>query len=87
MLTKDFNALPLSERQRLVFTEGKFIDVYNDNNLQKCFFHTLDKLKIDIIYDKVHHKLLDIIAWEKIEDRVGFLKMPVEDRVVGKVEI
>ncbi len=79
---KDFNALPFVERNKLVFTEGKYIDVFHENKLQKGFFYKMGELKIDVIYDKVHNKLLDIIAWENENDRIEFLKMPVEDGYV-----
>ena len=79
MLTKEFNVLPFAERNKLVFGEGKFIDTFVDNKLQKGFFYRLDSLKIDVIYDKVRHRLLDIIAWEYADERIEFLKMPIED--------
>ena len=79
MLTKEFNVLPLAERNKLVFGEGKFIDTFVDNKLQKGFFYRLDGLKIDVMYDKVRHRLLDINAWENADERIEFLKMPAED--------
>ena len=62
LTTIDFNALPFAERNKLVFADGKFIDVFHENKLQKGFFYRLEDLKIDVVYDKVHNKLLDIIA-------------------------
>lgn len=79
MLTKEFNALQLTEKSRLVFGDGRLIAIYEDNKFQKVFFFKLSGLKIDIIYDKVHNRLLDIIAWETGADRVDFLKMPVRN--------
>jgi hypothetical protein len=85
MLTKDFNSLSFRERNKQVFAEGKLVAIYEDNKFQKVFFYKLDDLKIDVIYDKVHNMLLDIIAWENENDRVNFLKMPVEDSYAGRV--
>jgi hypothetical protein len=75
MLTKIFNALPLLERNTLVFGERKLIAIYEDNKSQKVFFFKLNDLKIDMIYDKVRNRLLDILAWENSYERVEFLKM------------
>jgi len=72
MLTKEFNALSLSERSKLVFGQGKLIDIYQDHVMQKGFYYKLNDLKIDVIYDKVRNRLLDIIAWENLVDRVAF---------------
>ncbi len=76
MLTKEFNALSISERNKLVFGEGKLIAIYEDNKFQKVFFYKWNEIKIDVIYDKTHNKLLDILAWQNDTDRVEFLKMP-----------
>ena len=38
----------------------------------------LEELKIDIIYNKLNNRLLYILPWENNNDRVNFLKMPVE---------
>lgn len=85
MLTKEFNKMPHSDRNKLVFGEGKMIAIYDDNKFQKVFFYKLGELKIDVIYDKGSNRLLDILAWENANDRVEFLKMAVEDGVVGRV--
>jgi hypothetical protein len=86
MLAKDFNSLPLSERNKQVFSEGKLIAIYEDNKFQKVFFYKLNELKIDVIYDKVNNRLLEILAWENEVDRVDFLKMPVLDNAyVGRI--
>ncbi|HWY98260.1 MAG TPA: hypothetical protein VNY36_04150 [Bacteroidia bacterium] len=74
MLTKEFNALSLSERSKLVFGQGKLIDIYQDHVMQKGFYYKLNDLKVDVIYDKVRNRLLDIIAWESLVDRVAFPK-------------
>ena len=84
MLTKEFNKLPLSERNKLVFGTGKLIAIFDDNKFQKVFFYKHGELKIDVIYDKTNNRLLDILAWENENDRVDFLKMPVEDLFEGK---
>jgi hypothetical protein len=75
MLTKDFNALPLPERSKMAFSDGKLIAIYEDNQFQKVFYFKWNGLKIDVIYDKVHNKLLDILAWQEAKDRVAFLRM------------
>lgn len=82
MLTNEFNKLPLPERSKLVYGVGKLIDIYDDNKLQKVFYYKIGELKIDIIYDKTHNRLLDIVAWNESKDRVDFLKMPVENGIV-----
>jgi hypothetical protein len=69
MLTKDFNALTLDKRSKLVFGEGKLIGVIRDHELQKAFYYKLNDLKIDVVYDKVANKLLGINAWENAADR------------------
>lgn len=79
MLTKEFNVLPLPRKSALVFGEGKLIAIYEDNKFQKVFYYKFDAIKIDVVYDKVNNRLLDIIAWENTIDRVNFLKMPVTD--------
>jgi hypothetical protein len=84
MLTEEFNKLSLSERGKLVFGAGKLINIYDDNKLQKVFYYKLGELKIDVIYDKVNNRLLDIIAWDESKERVDFLKMPVYDDIVGE---
>ena len=86
MLTEEFNKLPLLERSKLIFGVGKLIDIYDDNKLQKVFYYRLNDLKVDVIYDKVNNRLLDIIAWNESKDRVDFLKMPVLEDLgrVGK---
>ncbi len=76
MLITDFNKLPLNERSKLVFGTGKLIDILGDNKFQKVFFYKIEDLKIDVIYDKANNSMMDIIAWEKVNDRVDFLKMP-----------
>jgi hypothetical protein len=75
MQTKEFNALPLAERTRLVFSEGKLIEIFENHNLQKGFFYKYNGLKIDVIYDKARNQLQDVIAWENSTDRVSFLKI------------
>lgn len=69
MLTKEFNELPLPIRSKMVFDSGRLIAVSNDDKTQKAFFYTLGELKIDMIYDKVRSRLLDVIAWEKPSER------------------
>jgi hypothetical protein len=75
MLTKEFNKLPLSERSKLVFGEGKLIGIFQEHDITKAFFYKLNDLKIDVIYDKVLNKLQDITAWESNADRVIFQKV------------
>ena len=82
MLTEEFNKLPLLERSKLIFGVGKLIDIYDDNKLQKVFYYRLNDLKVDVIYDKVNNRLLDVIAWDESKERVDFLKMPVEYGIV-----
>ncbi|HTB07090.1 MAG TPA: hypothetical protein VK806_09080 [Bacteroidia bacterium] len=72
MLTKEFNALPLNERSKLVFGEGKLIGIFKDHTLQKAFYYKLDDLKIDVVYDKVLNTLLGVTAWESANDRGVF---------------
>ena len=86
MLTKEFNELPLAERNKLVFGEAKLIDIFDDNKFQKVFFCRMDELKIDIIYDKAHNRLMEIVAWENVNDRVDFLKMPVEYKPTSYIQ-
>ncbi len=74
MLTKEFNALPLVQRSKLVFGEGKLIAIFQDHTLQKGFYYKLHDLKIDVIYDKVRNRLLNILAWETAAERLVFLK-------------
>lgn len=75
MQTKEFNALPLTERTKLVFSEGKLIEIFENHKLQKGFFYKYNGLKVDVIYDKTHNRLQDVIAWESSADRVSFLKI------------
>ncbi|HVA99121.1 MAG TPA: hypothetical protein VNG53_09515 [Bacteroidia bacterium] len=74
MLTKEFNALPLDQKSKLVFIEGKLIGISKEHPVLKCFFYKLNDLKIDVIYDKALNQLLDVIAWENSEDRLAFLR-------------
>ena len=69
MITSEFNALPLDERTRLVFTDGKLIEIYQEQNIRKGFFYKLGGLKIDVIYDLFSLKLLEITAWDTISER------------------
>jgi len=75
MLTKEFNELLLPERKLRVFGEGKLINIFEDNKIQKVFFFKMEDLKIDVIYDKIHNLLIDIKAWENNNERVKFLKL------------
>ncbi len=77
MQALEFNALPLSERTALVFSHGRLLEIFEDTKYQKAFYYKLNELKIDVIYDRIHNKLLDIIAWDSNNDRVAFLKIPV----------
>jgi hypothetical protein len=72
VLTKEFNALPLNKKSKLVFGEGKLIGTIRDQESQKAFFYKLNDLKIDVIYDKVRNRLLGINAWESAVDRTKF---------------
>jgi hypothetical protein len=72
MFTKDFNALSLNERSKLVFGEAKLIGIFKDHTLQKAFYYKLGDLKIDVVYDKVLNTLLSINAWESATDRGVF---------------
>jgi len=74
MLIKEFNALSLTEKSKLVFGEGRLIDIYQSNIAQKGFYYKLNDLKIDVIYDKARNSLLDIMAWENTTDRIEFLR-------------
>jgi hypothetical protein len=74
MLTKEFNALPLDKKSKLVFNEGKLIGISKEYLAQKGFYYKLNDLKVDVIYDKVRNTLLDITAWETSNDRVAFLR-------------
>jgi len=69
MLTKEFNDLPLAIRSKLVFDKGRLIAVFNDDEIQKGFYYTLNDLKIDLIYDKVRSRLSNVIAWENNNER------------------
>ena len=69
MLTKEFNALSLSKRSKLVFGEGKLIGIIRDQETQKAFYYKLNDLKIDVVYDKIRKRLLGINAWENAVDR------------------
>lgn len=73
MLTKEFNALPLVQRSKLVFGEGRLIAIFQDHQLQKGFYYKLNDLKVDVIYDKVRNRLLNILAWDDITEREVFL--------------
>lgn len=66
MLTKEFNQLPLDTRSKMVFEKGSLIAISNDDIAQKAFYYTLNGLKVDLIYDKVRNRLLDIIAREAL---------------------
>jgi hypothetical protein len=72
MLAKEFNALPLAERSKLVFDKGKLIDIFGDHKSRKGFYYKLNGLKIDVVYDKVLNRLYDITAWENAVDREVF---------------
>lgn len=72
MLTKEFNALTLSKKSKLVFSEAKLIGTIRDEESQKAFFYKLNDLKIDVVYDKVRSRLLGINAWETAVDRIKF---------------
>jgi len=73
MLTKEFNALPLDQRSKLVFIQGKLIGITKEHPLLNGFSYKLSNLKIDVIYDKAH-QLLDVIAWDNSDDRLAFLR-------------
>jgi hypothetical protein len=77
MLTKEFNKLPLAERRKLVFGEGKLIGIIQEHDI-KALFYKLNDLKIDVIYDMVLNTLQDITAWESIADRVISQKVPAK---------
>ncbi len=77
MQTKEFNALPLEQRSKLVYGSGKLIDILERHQYQKTFYYKMDNLKIDVIYDRVKNNLLDIVAWENEEDRKAFLIMSI----------
>jgi len=72
VLTKEFNALTLSKKSKLVFSEAKLIGTIRDEESQKAFFYKLNDLKIDVVYDKVRSRLLGINAWETAVDRIKF---------------
>lgn len=74
MLTKEFNAMSLDKRRKLIFSEGKLIGISQDDAVQKGFYYKLNGLKVDVIYDKVRNSLLDVIAWENTTERVAFLR-------------
>ena len=74
MLTKEFNALPLDQRSKVVFSEGKLIGISKEHPMQKGFYYKLNDLKVDVIYDKARNQLQDVKAWDKSEDRVAFLR-------------
>ena len=74
MGTKEFNALSLDKRSKLVFTEGKLIGISKEYSIQKGFFYKLHDLKVDVIYDKSRNMLFDIKAWENNKDRAAFLR-------------
>jgi hypothetical protein len=79
MLPKEFNKLPLAERSKMVFEKGNLIAIFNDDTAQKGFYYTLDGLKIDLTYDKVRNRLLNVIAWETTTDRnLSLQKLGVE---------
>lgn len=79
MLTKEFNALPLHKKSKLVFGQGKLIGIVHDHELHKAFYYKLNGLKIDIIYNKVRNRLLGIIAWENAIDRDKLQKILLKD--------
>ncbi len=76
MLLKEFNSLSLAEKTRLVFAEGKLVDIFEKkHNLQKAFYYKLEELKIDVIFDKSRNTVLDVLAWEHNDERVAFIKL------------
>lgn len=74
MLTKEFNALPLDQRSKVVFSEGKLIGISKEHPVQKGFYYKVNDLKVDVIYDKARNQLLDIKAWDNSDERVAFLR-------------
>ncbi|MGP8217207.1 MAG: hypothetical protein ACLQQ4_16675 [Bacteroidia bacterium] len=74
MLTKEFNALPLDQRSKTVFSEGKLIGISREHPIHKGFYYKLNDLKVDVIYDKERNQLLDVMAWDNNEDRFSFLR-------------
>jgi hypothetical protein len=74
MLTKEFNALPLDQRSKTVFSEGRLIGISKEHPVQKDFYYKLNGLKVDVIYDKARNQLLDVKAWENSDDRAAFLR-------------
>lgn len=74
MLTKEFNALPLDQRSKVIFSEGKLIGISKEHPVQKGFYYKLNDLKVDVIYDKARNQLLDVKAWDKNDDRVAYLR-------------
>jgi hypothetical protein len=74
MLTKEFNNLPLATRSKLVYDKGSLVAIFSDDKAQKGFYYTLNNLKIDLIYDKVRNRLLDVIAWDNSSDRTFLVR-------------
>ena len=74
MLTKEFNSLPLDQRSKVVFSEGKLIGISKEHPVQKGFYYKLNDLKVDVIYDKARNQLLDVKAWDTSSDRAAFLR-------------
>ncbi|HTA82984.1 MAG TPA: hypothetical protein VK783_08625 [Bacteroidia bacterium] len=74
MLKKEFNSLSLEKRSKLVFSQGKLIDIYQDHTKEKAFFYKVNDLKVDVTYDKIRNALLDVIAWDTNNERAAFLR-------------
>ncbi|HXP50217.1 MAG TPA: hypothetical protein VN922_09700 [Bacteroidia bacterium] len=69
MRIHEFNALPLSERSKLVFGDGKLIGISKEYTVQKEFHFILNDIRINVVYDKVRKIVMDVKAVERSMDR------------------
>lgn len=69
MYAEEFNALSLQERSELVFNNGKLVCIAKEYTVLKEFIYELYSLRINVIYDKLQKKLVDVKALGDVPEK------------------
>lgn len=83
MRPSEFNILSTEARSDLIWTKGKFSETVYQSAAYKIVIYLYDGFYVEVIYNSLDHKMMEILACEdKIDKEEVLKKVPLLNLVV-----
>lgn len=83
MLPTEFNSLPVDTRIDLIWTKGKFSEIVYESAVYKIVIYLYNGFFVEIIYNSLDHKMIEVLACEdKIDKEEVLKKLPLLNLIV-----